>query len=239
MAEPLVPRFADRGSDSRAVPRHSALVRVTHWLTAISFCGLLVSGIAILLAHPRLYWGETGAVGGPSLLDLPLPFVLTGQSGWGRSLHFLSAWVCVLTGTVYAVGGVVTEHFRTDLLPARADLSWAALARAIRTDLTSPRANDSLTYNVVQRVTYLAVALAGFPLMIWTGFAMSPAITSVFPAMVNMLGGQQSARTIHFVVANALVVFVLVHVAMVWRAGFADRVQEMLTGRHPAAMERT
>lgn len=62
--------------------RHSALVRVTHWLTAASFAALAVSGIAILLAHPRLYWGETGALGTPSLVDLPLPMLLTGQSGW-------------------------------------------------------------------------------------------------------------------------------------------------------------
>ena len=66
--------------------RHSALVRVTHWLTAGSFIALTISGVAILLAHPRLYWGETGAVGTPSLIDLPLPFLLTGQSGWGLSL---------------------------------------------------------------------------------------------------------------------------------------------------------
>ena len=79
-------------------PRHTVLVRVTHWITTLSFLALLVSGIAILLAHPRLYWGETGAVGGPSLIDLPLPFLLTGQSGWGRSLHFLSAWVLVVSG---------------------------------------------------------------------------------------------------------------------------------------------
>ena len=75
-------------------PRHSVLVRITHWITTLSFLALLVSGIAILLAHPRLYWGETGAVGAPSLIDLPLPFMLTGQSGWGRSLHFFAAWLC-------------------------------------------------------------------------------------------------------------------------------------------------
>ena len=69
------------------------MVRITHWINAASVAALLVSGVAILLAHPRLYWGETGAFGAPSLIDLPLPLVLTGQSGWGRSLHFLSAWV--------------------------------------------------------------------------------------------------------------------------------------------------
>jgi cytochrome b subunit of formate dehydrogenase len=77
-------------------PRHSALVRITHWINAASFIALVVSGIGILLSHPRFYWGETGGVGSPSLFDLPLPFMLGGPSGWGRYLHFLAAWVCVL-----------------------------------------------------------------------------------------------------------------------------------------------
>src|SRR5271170_6042789 len=85
-------------ADVSGRPQHSGLVRVTHWIHTLSFFALVVSGIAILLAPPRLYWGETGGVGAPSLIDLPLPFLLVGQSGWGRYLHFLAAWVCVLTG---------------------------------------------------------------------------------------------------------------------------------------------
>src|SRR5580693_5274509 len=136
----------------RFIIRHSAVVRITHWINTLSFFGLLVSGIAILLAHPRLYWGETGNVGTPSLIDLPLPFVLIGQSGWGRSLHFLSAWFCILNGLLY----VLTERLRANPL-----------------------------YEVPQRLTYLVVLAVLFPLMIWTGLAMSPAITSVFPALVT------------------------------------------------------
>src|SRR6266511_3049894 len=112
------------GSHIWESPQHSAIVRFTHWITTLSFLGLLVSGIAILLAHPRLYWGETGALGTPSLIDLPLPFVFVGQSGWGRSLHFLSAWVLVLNGLLYVLSGLVTQHFRKRLLPAKADLAW-------------------------------------------------------------------------------------------------------------------
>ena len=94
--------------------RHSAWVRATHWINTAAFFALVVSGVAILLAHPRLYWGETGAVGSPSLVDLPLPFVLTGQTGWGRYLHFLAAWGLVLNGLLYAastvtVGGMVSR----------------------------------------------------------------------------------------------------------------------------------
>jgi thiosulfate reductase cytochrome b subunit len=73
---------------------------------------LLLSGIKILLAHPRLYWGESGGVGAPSLIDLPLPFVLDLPiRGPGRYLHFLSAWILVLTGLVYVVGGILANHF--------------------------------------------------------------------------------------------------------------------------------
>src|SRR3972149_3160572 len=112
MAESAYLPFAIRGSDISDAPRHSAVVRITHWITTVSFFGLLVSGIAILLSHPRLYWGETGNVGTPSLIDLPLPFVLENQNGWGRYLHFLSAWVAVLNGLLYALSGLLTPHFR-------------------------------------------------------------------------------------------------------------------------------
>ena len=198
--------------------RHSALVRVTHWLTAASFAALAVSGIAILLAHPRLYWGETGALGTPSLVDLPLPMLLTGQSGWGRYLHFLSAWICVLTGMAYVLGGIAACHFRND---------WF-------------RPAEPPKYTLPQRVTYTTVVFVLFPLMIWTGFAMSPAITSVFPGFVTALGGQQSARTIHFVVAGLLVLFVIGHVVMVGLGGFSRQVTSMiLGGEHLARESRT
>src|SRR3974377_303952 len=103
--------LAARITESLNAPRHSALVRVTHWVNTLSFFGLLVSGFAILLAHPRFYWGEAGALGPPSPLGLPLPFMKGGPSGWGRNLHFLSAWVSVLNGSVYAISGILTRHF--------------------------------------------------------------------------------------------------------------------------------
>jgi len=182
------------------VQRHSLLVRVTHWLTTICVGALVVSGIAILLAHPRLYWGEVGAIGMPALIDLPLPLVLTGQTGWGRSLHFLSAWAIVITGVVY-LAGVGRAHFRWPL------------------------------YNRLQRQAYTLVVFVLLPLMVWTGLAMSPAITSVAPSIVTILGGHQSARTLHFFVALALTSFVAGHVVMVAMAGFTPYVGAMITGR--------
>jgi thiosulfate reductase cytochrome b subunit len=202
----------DTAPQPRLFMRHSAVVRLTHWINTLSFLGLLVSGIAILLAHPRLYWGETGNVDTPSLIDLPLPFVLVGQSGWGRSLHFLSAWLCVLNGSLYVLSGFLMKHFR-----------WTAQLE-----------EESSPYNVPQRLTYFVVVAILFPLMIWTGLAMSPAITSVFPSVVTSLGGQQSARTIHFFAAGSLVLFFFVHITMVSLAGFRNHVKAMITGKDHA-----
>src|SRR5437763_15007142 len=116
--------LAIQNSDVLDAPRHSSLVRITHWIHAASFIVLVLSGIAILLAHPRMYWGETGARGGPSLFDLPLPFVLDVPiRGPGRYLHFTFAWVCVLTGLFYGLFGLFSRHFRKHLLPTRDSLS--------------------------------------------------------------------------------------------------------------------
>jgi thiosulfate reductase cytochrome b subunit len=226
-----LPGLAIQEADRLESTRHSAVVRVTHWITALSFLALLVSGILILIAHPRLYWGETGGVGAPSLIDLPIPFKI-GYSGWGRYVHFLSAWVSVLTGVVYVFAGLFTRHFRRNFWPARSDLSMASIWRSVLIDLRlrRPTEEESRTYNVLQRVTYLLVVFVLFPLVILSGLAMSPAIASVVPALRESFGGQQSARTIHFFVASALVLFLFVHLAMVALAGFTSRTRAMITG---------
>jgi len=228
-----IPGLAVGSPDFSIAPRHSAVVRVTHWIATLSFIGLLVSGIGILLAHPRFYWGETGGLGTPSIFDLPLPFMLGGPSGWGRYLHFESAWVCVLNGLLYVAAGFASRHFQKDLAPRKREFKWAAMWRAVASHLRFERFGEesALSYNLLQRIAYLGVIFLLFPLMIWTGLAMSPAVTSVFPALVTVLGGHQCARTIHFFGTIALLLFVLVHIAMVWRAGFWRRAGAMITGR--------
>lgn len=229
-----LPGLSIRASDVVDSPRHSVLVRVTHWITALSFVMLLLSGIAILLAHPRLYWGETGNLNTPSVIDLPLPFVLDVPiRGPGRYLHFLFAWVSVFTGIVYVLAGLATRHFGKNLLPARGEFTLRAIWSVIGNHLRFKRSSEEelATYNILQRLSYTSVVFVLFPLMIWTGLAMSPAVTSVFPFMVTAFGGQQSARTIHFFLACALVLFFIVHVALVWQTGFKARMSAMTTGR--------
>jgi thiosulfate reductase cytochrome b subunit len=139
-------------------------------------------------------------------------------------------WFAVLTGLVYLVSGIFTQHFRNEMLPARGDLSWRSFRSGLLDHLRFKRPVEDGSYNLVQRLSYLGVVFVLFPLTIMTGFAMSPAITSVFPWLV-IWGGQQSARTIHFVLADLLTLFVLVHVAMVIYAGFGSRMRAMITGR--------
>ncbi|HJY90748.1 MAG TPA: cytochrome b/b6 domain-containing protein [Candidatus Acidoferrum sp.] len=224
--------------------RHSAVVRVTHWVTTLCFIALLVSGIEILISHPRFYWGETGNVLTTPLFKIPIPssralvptgygYVLPDQNGWSRYLHFQAAWALVLTGLLYAIFSLVSGHLRKNLLPAKAELSWRVLSTEIANHLRFKRPSESeaWSYNVLQRLTYLFVIFVLFPLVIWTGLAMSLGFVSAFPASVTLLGGQQSARTIHFFVSVALVLFLLVHVVMVCLAGFRTRTRAMITGK--------
>jgi thiosulfate reductase cytochrome b subunit len=224
--------------------RHSALVRVTHWISALCFLALLVTGIEILISHPRFYWGEAGNVNTPPLFKLPIPasratvptgygYVLPDQNGWSRYLHFQAAWVAVLTGILYVISMLVSGHLRKNLLPRGADISWRALSAAIAKNLRfkRPSEEEAWSYNLLQRLTYLFVIFILFPLVIWTGLAMSPAIASVFPSAVSVLGGQQSARTIHFFVSVFLLVFLVVHIVMICLAGFNKRMRAMITGR--------
>ncbi len=240
-----------RPAISGSTTRHSALVRVTHWITTLAFLALLVTGVEILISHPRFYWGETGNVLTTPLFQLPIPasrdmvptgygYVLPDQNGWSRYLHFESAWVLVLTGLLYAVFGFFSGHFRRNLLPARADLSWRRFGGIIAQDLRLRPASgtEAWSYNALQRLTYLLVIFVLVPLVIWTGLDMSPAFASAFPSAVTALGGRQSARTLHFFVSVLLVGFLFVHVLMIFLAGFWNRVRAMITGRPAAEEER-
>jgi thiosulfate reductase cytochrome b subunit len=244
---------ASAAAGTAAVPvtpvaaRHSALVRVTHWITALCFIALLVSGIEVVISHPRFYWGETGNVLTAPLFKLPIPasrnlvptgygYVLPDQNGWSRYLHFQAAWIAVLTGLLYVIYGLVSGHFLKHLFPGRGELSWRVLSSAIAEHLRfkRPSAAEAWSYNVLQRLAYAFVIFVLFPLVIWTGLAMSPAFVSAIPATVTLLGGQQSARTIHFFVSLALLLFLIVHIVMVCVAGFRSRMRAMITGRAEA-----
>lgn len=221
-------------AETRDTPLRSIAVRLAHWTGVAGVFGLALSGFGILISHPRLYWGETGAVGAPSLIDLPLPFII-GPSVWNRQYHFFFAWVLVFAGIAYVLNGFLSGHFRKDLLPESKDLTWARIAGAIS---SHARADNEWRYNPVQRLTYLAVVFGIFPAIVWTGLAMSPAVMTVFPFMVTILGGHQSARTLHFVFVLLLMLFLIVHLGMLGYAGFGRHVHAMITGYPPRKGKR-
>ncbi len=223
--------------------RHSGVVRATHWLTFIAFVALLVTGGEIVISHPRFYWGEVGNVNTKPLFVIPIPasretvptgygYVMPDQNGWSRYLHFEAAWVCVLTGLVYGIYGVMSGHFRKNLLPGGRDLHWRVYVNRVAQYLRrkAPSSGEETSYNVLQRATYSVVIFVLFPLIIWTGLAMSPAFTAEFPWTAALLGGRQSARTIHFIDSGLLLAFLLVHVTMVAVSGFRSRMRAMITG---------
>jgi len=246
----FVATAASASPASTLTPRHSLLVRVTHWIITLSFFALLVTGSEILISHPRFYWGETGNNLTPALFRIPIPasrrlvptgygYTLPDANGWSRALHFQAAWVVVLTGLLYGIYGLFSGHFRRNLLPGRADFSWRSISADIGRHLRFARPSDAdaRSYNLLQRFAYLFVVLVLFPLVIWTGLAMSPAFTSAFPATVILLGGRQSARTLHFFLSVALLLFLIVHVVMIFVAGFGQRMRAMITGRASKRME--
>ncbi|CAA2143680.1 cytochrome b/b6 domain-containing protein [Methylobacterium bullatum] len=229
----LVPVEPGAGAkNGPTVFRHPAWLRLTHWVNAAAFLVLLVSGIAILLALPRLFWGETGANDAPAWIELPLPVNLE-QTGWGRNLHFLAAWILVINGLAYLLLILASGHLRRSLVPDRDQLSARHLAREIgdHLRLEKARGKEALRYNALQKFAYLGVVLILFPVMVLSGLTMSPGFTTAFPELFSLFGGRQSARTIHFLVASLLVLFLIVHVTQVFVGGAGNLLRSMVTGR--------
>ena len=238
---------------------HARWVRASHWILTVSLLTLAVSGYFILLVHPRLYWGEVGNDLTPALLELPISrnhqhggwenttpfgdvadgpvsasrtFAIFNQNGWGRSLHFLAAWALVIPGVIYLWLGSFGGHFRAHLLPRSEELAPHRLRRDIfdHLRLRIRKATGGPQYGVLQKCAYCFVIFVAAPLMVITGLAMSPAVTAALPFLLDLFGGYQSARTIHFFVFAALVLFVVAHVVMVIRSGFKRQIRAMTLG---------
>ncbi len=136
----------------------------------------------------------------------------------------------LFAGAAYLIAGVRAGHIRHRLIPAPKDRSLRALRVSIAEHARRQTATQHVpgVYNVLQRTAYLSVLFVLFPLVIWTGLAMSPGFTAVVPWSVTILGGHQSARTLHFVSMIGLLLFTAVHVAMIARAGFRRLMRAMI-----------
>ena len=219
---------------------HSLSVRMTHWINVVAFTFLLVTGIGILLAHPALYWGETGYFGHETAFALGLDVNLKHLL-WGRNYHFLMAWVFVLNGVVYLLTNMINGHFRRDMLPTKAQWQLNHIVAELRDHLrlSRPVREAVPRYNVLQKISYLLVIFLLCPLMFLTGLSMSPAFTAAFPEIPAFFGGFQSARTLHFLTASTLVIFVLVHLMQIVIVGVVHTIKPMITGKSVCIEEET
>jgi Ni/Fe-hydrogenase b-type cytochrome subunit len=179
--------------------------------------------------------GDDVQIGFPSWATLPSWRALAV----GRRWHFFFAWLFVANLLVYLVAGIVSGHLRRDLLPGPGQLRPRSLLQDIADHLRLkfPRGEAARRYNPLQRLTYLVVIFVLLPLMILTGLTMSPGMDAILPWLVDMFGGRQSARTLHFIVANLIVLFVFVHVAMVLLSGPLNALRAMITGKWVISLE--
>ena len=217
------------------------------------------TGVVILMAHPRLYWGEVGNDLTPALIELPISrnhrhggwdavtpffasaagpvsasrtFDIFNQNGWGRSLHFLAAWCLVVPGVMYFLGGAIGGHFRAHIWPRARELAPHLLWRDVvaHLRLQIPPATGGPHYGLLQKCAYSFVVFVAAPLIAVTGLAMSPAVTAAVPFLLTLFGGYQSARTIHFFTFVALLLFVGIHVVMIVKSGFRRQLRAMTVG---------
>ena len=273
MAPPNQPVTATHSSPRERFYRHRLPVRLMHWVNAICFVILLMSGLTIFNAHPNLYWGKDstfdkpwlaiGAVDGktgpvgvthvagrpfntdgvlgasvvgsedsktarafPSWSTIPGPQWLT----MGRHWHFFFAWIFVINGVGYLLWTIVSGHLRRDLVPTGGQVR--SIGRSIKDHLLfrHPTGAAAKRYNVLQIITYLVVMFGLLPLIVVAGMAMSPRLDSVFTGWIDIFGGRQSARSIHFLAAAGLVLFLLVHVFEVLISGPWNELRSMVTG---------
>lgn len=231
MAAALTP---DSPVPQRWYRRHAALARAAHWVTAICFTLLLMSGLQIFNAHPALYVGKRSDFGHPALSLHAFPSWITTPRyqdlAAGRRWHFFFAWALVLNGLVYFSWGVARGHFARDLVPRRAELSHIGREVLEHLRLRFPRGEAAKRYNVLQQLTYLLVIFGLFPLVILTGLTMSPGIDSALPQLLALFGGRQTARLIHFAAASGLVLFLIVHLILVLVSGVWNNLRSMVTG---------
>jgi thiosulfate reductase cytochrome b subunit len=266
-----------RPEEPRFIRRHSAVVRVTHWVGVVCVTILFMSGLQIFNAHPALYLGQKSSFARPiasigteqqgaRLIGvtrvLGHTFNTTGVLGlsgnhdtdprafpeWvvlpsyqdlaaGRRWHFFFAWLLLFNGLVYLIYSLASGHVWRDLIPSSQQLRRIGASVRDHLLLRFPRGEEAKHYNVLQRLSYLVILFIVIPLLILTGLTMSPGLDTAFPFLASVLGGRQTARTIHFVCAFLLVGFAAVHVAMVLLSGVWNNVRSMITGWYKIEQE--
>jgi Ni/Fe-hydrogenase b-type cytochrome subunit len=242
---PELARPEPRGGD--LVYRHRRSTRLWHWLNALTVFVMLMSGMMILNAHPRLYWGDYGANPDRAWLELgtrPFPGWATIPTSYdlagARSWHFLFAWLLVVPGLLYGIWSLVNRHIQRDLAPRREELRPSHLWNDVKDHarLRFPTGAAALDYNILQKTSYLGILFVLLPLIVLTGLTLSPGMDSAWPWLLDLFGGRQSARSLHFIAAALIAAFIFVHLVMVVLAGPVNEVRSMITGRYRLPKEK-
>ncbi|MEA3058408.1 MAG: hypothetical protein QOF34_1223 [Sphingomonadales bacterium] len=232
----------------RLAYRHRLPTRLWHWINALTVIVMLMSGLMIFNAHPRLYWGQFGANFDHAWISFgprPIPGWATIPSTYNlaaaRRWHLAFAWILVTGLILFLLTSLWNRHVQRDLAPSREQLKPGHIWHDIKAHarLHFPTGDEALKYNILQKFSYVGVIFLLLPLMVLTGLAMSPAMDSAWPWLLDLFGGRQSARSIHFLTAAALLLFIVVHLVMVMLAGPINEIGSMITGRFRVPPERT
>jgi thiosulfate reductase cytochrome b subunit len=177
--------------------------------------------------------GRTVRAAFPSWITVPGSKWLSLARAW----HFFFAWLFVVNGIAFVLYAIFSRHLARDLTPTGADLKEIGASIKDHLRFRHPSGEAAKRYNVLQKLTYLIVIFGLLPLVILMGFAMSPWLDSLYAGWVDLFGGRQAARTIHFIVAWLLVAFVLIHVFEVIITGVWNNLRSMISGRYRVTKE--
>lgn len=223
--------------------RHRLSTRIWHWVNAITIFIMLMSGLMIFNAHPRLYWGHYGANSDHAWLILPrFPGWATIPSTYslaeGRHWHLAFAWVFGFGLLGYMIWSLINGHFGKDVALSRGEVApghlWADVKKHARLDFHS----DDARYNPLQKITYSLMFFVILPTAILSGLTLSPGMNAAWPWLVDLFGGRQSARSIHFIMAASIAAFIVLHLALVLLAGPVNEMRSMITGWFTVKEER-
>jgi thiosulfate reductase cytochrome b subunit len=177
--------------------------------------------------------GSLAARGFPSWATIPGPQWLAMARHW----HLFFAWLFVINGVIYVLYTLFSRHLVRDLVPTKDELKHIGRSIVDHIKFKHPSGEAAKRYNVLQSLTYLIVIFVLLPLVVLAGMAMSPRIDSVFTGWVALIGGRQSARSLHFLAAFGLLLFVFVHVVEVIIAGVWNEMRSMVTGWYTLPVE--
>jgi len=219
--------------------RHALSTRLWHWLNLLCVVVLFMSGLTISNAHRRLYWGDWGFEASQAWLMVPrFPDWMTIPGYYSlavaRDWHILMAWPFALGLMFMWIAMMVNRHFKRDIVTKRREWRPSAIWRDVVEHLKLNFDHHEGKYNFLQKLAYGLVLGVFLPMMIFTGISISPGMEPTFGWLVDLLGGRQSARSLHFIFAFAIAGFFIVHVLLVILSGPIRQMRDMITGGRKA-----